>query len=70
LYVSVEPWRLVEWVEKGESEPNMKRDLALHMGQKYDENRRLLDKLALVHGGATVSLVIEVAAFMIDLWSK
>ena len=46
----------------------MVRDLALYMGQKYVANRAKLDALSWVYAGMVVTLLVEIAAFIVDLW--
>lgn len=61
---------LVEWAETpGVSLSEMQRDLALHMQKKYGENRHKLDRLSKWYSATVVGLLVEITAFVIDLWS-
>lgn len=69
FYASPQPAQLVEWAERPDATTvEMTRDLALHMGEKYDANRTQLDRLSRFYCGAVVTLCAEIAAFIIDLW--
>lgn len=63
------PSRLVAWAEEGDSLAEMQRNLALHMQKKYAENRITLDRLSRRYSVAVIGLVVEVAAFVVDVWS-
>jgi hypothetical protein len=62
---------LVSWAETPDvSRADMDRDLALYVGQKYAVNRKRMDRLSNFYSAAVVALLIEIAAFVIDLWSR
>jgi len=70
LYASLEPAILVEWAERPDAAvADMTRDLALYMGQKYDANRKTLNRLSWLYCAAVIIVCVEIAAFIIDLWS-
>jgi hypothetical protein len=71
FHFSKRPDVLVAWVEEhGASPTEMERDLALWLGEKYDENRPKVDLLSWVYSGAVVVFVIEIAALIFDLMSR
>ena len=63
------PSALVAWAEEGDSLAEMQRNLALHMQRKYEENRDKLDGLSRWYSATVVGLLVEISAFVIDLWS-
>lgn len=63
------PAALVEWAAEGDCLPEMQRNLALHMQRKYRENRDKLDGLSRWYSATVVGLLVEISAFVIDLWS-
>lgn len=67
-YASIYPSQLVIWAEhEGASKSEMTRDLALHIENKYDVNRAILNRLAMFHATTAVLLIAEIAAFIVDL---
>lgn len=64
-----QPSLLVDWAESGAPLPEMQRDLALHMQSKYKENRNNLDALSRLYSATVIALLVEITAFVIDLWS-
>jgi hypothetical protein len=71
FYAAPDPARLVAWAETtGVTQSQMVRDLALYMGIKYDANRAILDRLSRLYSCTVFTMLVEIAAFIIDLWSS
>lgn len=68
FHVSQHPTVIVQWAEHhGATRSEMERDLALWLGQKYDENRSGVDRLGRLLSVATIAFLIEIAALVTDL---
>lgn len=71
FHVSQRPDVLVDWVEGHQASPaDVERDLALWLGEKYDDNRPKVDLLSWVYSGAVVVFLIEIAALILDLMNR
>lgn len=68
LYSSVDPAVLVEWAERADAtSENMRRDLALQMGLKYEHNRVKIDRLSWMGCAIVVALFVQIAALVTAL---
>ena len=71
LYASIDPTTLVTWAEiPANSRSVMDRDLALHLGEKYEANRRTIDQLTWVYCGVVATLLVEIISFVLTLWNR
>jgi len=52
------------------SRADIDRYLAVYMGQKFEVSRKRMDRLSNIYSATVVALLIEIAAFVIDLWSR
>lgn len=69
FYMSIKPGELIKWAETpGVSAQDMKRDLALHMGKKYEINRERLDSLSKLYTASIIALLIQIVIFVINIW--
>jgi hypothetical protein len=68
--VTQNPSKLVLKEEtSGMTAEDMTRDLAIHIGRLYDDNRATLDRLMRFYCGAIVALLVEITALILNLWS-
>lgn len=68
FHVSMNPATLVSWAEDyGTSLTQIQRNLALHLGDKYVENRRVVDRLGALHICASCLFLVEVIALLLHL---
>jgi len=70
IFVSRMPSTVVSWVEDySASQRELERDMALWMGKKYLENRKVIDRLRWSLCGVMVAFMVEVIALIADLLS-
>ena len=71
FHVSQDPATIVGWAdEHAASMDKIERDLALWLGQKYDENRPKVDLLGKMCAFAAGAFLIEIAALVLDLMTR
>lgn len=71
FHVAQDPATLVGWLDSGDYRPRQAdRELALWLGKKYEDNRPGVDRLGLLLFAASIALLLEIAALILDLITR